>query len=82
MFAIYLDSSYFFQLFFLEFLAILLDCSLFLSGWTGCPGSQPDPDPNISPTSRSPTRLPNYCSLNFNPGRSGTSCKLGQQLQR
>ena len=50
MFAIYLDSSYFFQLFFLEFLAILLDCSLFLSGWTGCPGSQPDPDPNISPT--------------------------------
>ena len=35
--------------FFYKFSAILLDCSLFLSGRTGCPEPRPEPDPNISP---------------------------------
>ena len=63
--------------FFYKFSAILLDCSLFLSGRTGCPEPRPEPDPNISPDWPEPD--PEYRTIVRIPGSRYSGCEFGVQ---
>ena len=63
--------------FFYKFSAILLDCSLFLSGRTGCPEPRPEPDPNISPAWPEPD--PEYRTIVRIPGSRYSGCEFGVQ---